>query len=109
MHQPCIHTVARGGAATTIVAGGEDEEALGYYTTRECFRFLRTGLTRFLNTELESRSRKRAPTIVQSYGKRTLLRRRHPRVPVKSPSSTCCRPTTFFCCGSRGVAILLFI
>ena len=38
-----------------------------------------------------------------------LLRRcRHPRVPVKSPSSTCCRPTTFFWCGSRVDAILLF-
>ena len=51
------------------MAGGEDEEALGYYI---------------------------------------LLRRRHPRVPVKSPSSTCCRPTTFFWCGSRVDAILLF-
>ena len=39
-----------------------------------------------------------------------LLRRcRHPRVPVKSPSSTCCRPTTFFWCGSRVDAIELLL
>ena len=41
-------------------------------------------------------------------GAKLLRRCRHPRVPVKSPSSTCCRPTTFFWCGSRVDAILLF-